>query len=303
MIEISVIIPTFGRPDALRRCLRALALSDFPNDQFEVVVVDDGSPRPLGSELAQFKNELNLVVIRQENAGAAAARNSGARQARGRYLAFTDDDCLPAPGWIRNLQAHLEAAPEAALGGLTNNAAPDNVYSSVRHLLAHHVYDTYVTDPSSVRFFGSNNFALAREPYEREGGFNEQFRPAYEDRDLCDRLIRRGVRFIYAPQAMVAHDRRMDLRSFLRQHAGYGRGAFIFYRRTERAGDGRRMFFLWRVMWAATTGARGWHRLVGPILVMLSQLAALFGFILSAGKGRGQRFVFAFCNRLGFRVG
>ena len=198
MIKVSVVIPTYGRADSLRDCVQALAASDFPRDEFEVIIVDDGSPKLVGPELAALRDRLDPVIIRQENAGAAAARNLGARHARGRYLAFTDDDCLPGPGWLRALVLRLESAPDIVVGGEITNAASDNTYSRVTHLLAHKVYARYDSDPSSIRFFGSANLAIAKDQFEKWGGFDAGLRPAYEDREFCERLFRHGIRFVRA---------------------------------------------------------------------------------------------------------
>ena len=91
-IEVSIVIPTYGRPDQLAACLDSLEALDYPRDRFEVIVVDDGSPQPL----PPYGGALRVTLVRQAHAGPAAARNTGAAASRGRWLAFTDDDCRPA---------------------------------------------------------------------------------------------------------------------------------------------------------------------------------------------------------------
>lgn len=282
MIEISVIIPAYGRPAALKNCLAALALSDFPPDEFEVIVVDDGSPDPVAPQLGEFTRIPKLTVIRQENGGQGAARNRGVRQACGRYLAFTDDDCLPEPAWLGAIHQRLASGGRCAVGGRTINAVAGNVNARVHHLVSTKAYWRYETDPSKILFLIGNNFALARELFEREGGYNKHLWPGYEDRELCDRLVRSGCRLIYAPEAVVAHDRTLTFSSFLAQHMEYGRGAFKYYRQYRgTAKQGERLFFF-RTMREAARESRGLNKLWAPLLVVLSQIAALTGLIYAA---------------------
>jgi glycosyltransferase involved in cell wall biosynthesis len=91
---VSVIIPCKGRPVALKRALRSVFAQTL--EDFEVIVVDDGSPEPLGQ--AALNRDPRLQFVRHEiNQGAAAARNSGIAAARGRYIAFLDSDDI----WLR----------------------------------------------------------------------------------------------------------------------------------------------------------------------------------------------------------
>src|SRR5438105_662716 len=93
---ISIVIPTHSRPVELVTCCQALCQQDYPRDRWEVIIVDDGSPQPLDDLLAPFREPLKLTLIRQAQCGPAMARNQGASYASGQYIAFTDDDCLPA---------------------------------------------------------------------------------------------------------------------------------------------------------------------------------------------------------------
>lgn len=284
MVKISVIIATYDRQDQIRKCLAALEASDFPRDEFEVIVVDDGSREANQLQLPEFSGAVQLVVIRQANAGAAAARNAGARSARGDFLAFLDDDCLPAENWVRAMYDRLARQPDCVAGGRTVNAAHNNVYARVSHLLTYKQFERYESDPASVRFLTSNNLAISKQKFLHDNhGFNEGLRPAYEDREFCDRLLQQtGHSLVYAPEAVVAHDRVMTLRSFVRQHIRYGRGAYSYHQvsRGRRAASGKRNLagFLVSVMGDAARGSRGADRLWAPILVGISQMASLIGF-------------------------
>src|SRR5690606_14249744 len=107
--DFSIVIPTFNRARQLAECLQAIASLEYPRESFEVIIVDDGGTVPAAPEIARMKPGFEITVLRQDRQGPAAARNSGARISRGRYLAFTDDDCLPEPGWLAALAASLQS--------------------------------------------------------------------------------------------------------------------------------------------------------------------------------------------------
>lgn len=239
--DVSVVVPTFDRPRRLALCLQALAAQDYPRDGFEVVVVNDGGSPP-EEAVAAARGRLALTLVHQENAGPAAARNRGAELARGRILAFTDDDCAPAPDWLRLLGDRVAADPECLVGGRTVNAMRDVPCAEASQLLVDYLYAHYgggARDGGNdgPRFFTSNNFALARDRFMELGGFDASFpRAAGEDRDFCDRWSLRGWRMRLVPEAVVHHSHDMGLRGYWRQHFAYGAAAYHFHRlRAQRA--------------------------------------------------------------------
>jgi GT2 family glycosyltransferase len=226
----SVIIPTYNRPRELRCCLRALSSLDYPRDRVEIIVVDDGDNVPVGPVVALSKDRLNIILVRQRHAGPAAARNTGAMRAEGEVLAFTDDDCAPAPDWLQRLAARLVDASDQAIGGKIINALRGNRYSVASQIVVDYLYRWYNTDHEQARFFSSNNVAMPAEAFHAIGGFDIGFtRAAGEDREFCDRLLYHGYRLVYAPEVLVYHLHLLTLGTFLRQHFRYGRGSFRFH--------------------------------------------------------------------------
>jgi GT2 family glycosyltransferase len=237
-IAYSVIVPTYQRRAALARCLDALAAQTIGRDRFEVIVVDDGSAEPPRDVVARAVASLDVRLIEQENAGPAAARNAGARAARGAYLVFTDDDCRPDAGWLRALDAMAERHPGCAIGGRVVNALGDGVYSSASQLLIEFLYDYFNVDESGGRFFITSNLALPAAEFHRIGGFDVSFPlAAAEDRDLCDRWREAGLAMVYCDDAIVHHEHALALGSFCRQHFNYGRGAYHLHRARARRGE------------------------------------------------------------------
>ena len=238
--EVTLVIPTYNRPQELASCLESLTRLRSPAGGFEVVVVDDGSDQPLDAVVRPFEEVLRLRLLRQANAGPGAARNAGTAAANGRFLAFTDDDCWPDPDWLYRLTGHLEHHPAHLVGGRTANRVTDNPYAAASQTIIDCVYAFYNAHPKNARVFASNNMAVARELLEDAGGFDTQaFRQASEDRELCDRWRHLGRRLSYVPEAKILHAHRLDFRSFCRQHFSYGRGAARYHRLRSRRRSGR----------------------------------------------------------------
>ena len=109
--EFTVVVPTIGRPRYLEGCLAALAALDYPRDRYEVVVVNDGGGGPTVDVIARFAEDLELRATEPARTGPSAARNAGAAAARGRFVAFTDDDCVPGTGWLAELERRARREP------------------------------------------------------------------------------------------------------------------------------------------------------------------------------------------------
>jgi cellulose synthase/poly-beta-1,6-N-acetylglucosamine synthase-like glycosyltransferase len=227
--KFSIIIATRSRPSQLDRCLRALAGLDYTRGRLEVIIVDDGSVQPLGAVVGPWRDRLEITLLGRPHAGPAAARNRGVDQARGEYLAFTDDDCCPAPDWLSRLAARFARTPDHAIGGRTMNALPANAYSTASQMLISYLYSYYNANPERAVFLTTNNLALPTAQLRAAGGLNPTYtRAAAEDCDLCDRWLQRGWGLTYAPEAVVYHAHALTLGTFVRQHLHYGRGAFQF---------------------------------------------------------------------------
>lgn len=227
----SIIIPTYQRSRQLASfCLPALAGLDYPRENFEVVLVDDGSESPPADLVDSFHSVIDIKLVQQRHRGPAVARNTGASKAKGKILAFTDDDCAPAPDWLQRLEDHFQKAEDAAVGGRTVNLLKHNRYAVASQLLIDYLYDHY-NSPDEAQLLTSNNLAMPAGLFRRIGGFDESFQLGGEDREICTRWLNYGYRMIYAAEARVFHAHHLSMRSFLRQHFKYGRGA-LRYRRT-----------------------------------------------------------------------
>lgn len=233
----SVIIPTYQRPKQLSTCLQSLANVRYPHNRFEVIVVDDGSETPLEDIIATFSKHIYITLITQPNAGPAVARNTGAKQAKGEFLAFTDDDCTLSPDWLSALSKQFVMTPCHIIGGKTINKLSHNPYSFTSQLIINILYQHYNACPGHARFFTSNNMAIPAKLLREVGGFHPDFRNA-EDRELCDRWLFNGYQMTYAPEAVVYHAHDLSFYGFCKQYFGHGRWAYHFHKIRSRRGSG-----------------------------------------------------------------
>ena len=234
--SISVIIPTFNRPSYLQQCLDSLAKQSDDPPAFEVIVVNDGGT-DVSAVIQDFPSLTGLRLIDQPNAGPAAARNHGARQASGEFLAFLDDDCTPLPDWVSFISLHAKAG--TLIGGKVINRLEHNLYAEACQTLIDYLYIHLAG--SSDLFFTSNNMVIAKDDFQRIGGFDTGFRTsAGEDRELCIRAERSGLTLIHIPDIRIGHSHDMDLLHFMRLHTKYGRATHTYREALSKLPQARR---------------------------------------------------------------
>ena len=281
--DVSIIVPTYGRPTQLRACLDGIARSDQSAHRVEVIVVHDG-PEETTALGDSVRDGVPLRQVTQPHRGPGAARNAGAAVARGRWLAFIDDDCIPSATWISALARALEAHPDRLLGGPVVNGLPDNPFATSTQLIAAYVTEYYAERRGSHRFFTTNNLAVCADRFRELGGFDTTIPSATaEDKEFCDRWRASGYQMGWVPEAAVHHFHHLSFRRFLRQHYNYGRGLLHFHRmRRKREGRGivpEPLAFYWNLLLYPLTArapGRGWRFV--PLL-MLSQIATGVGML------------------------
>lgn len=199
--EVTVILTTYDRPRPLREALASLRAQH--GVQFEVVVINDAGC-DVSEVIADFNVSLSLRYINlEQNSGSPAARNAGYRRARGRFIAYLDDDDLYLPDHLAHLAARLGCTPEVGLVYsdallLRERRAGDNSRSVERRVLAQD-YDhaTMLRDC----FIPPSSMMHRRECFERAGGFDETLRWCYDDWDF---LLRVGAQYIIERVAGVS---------------------------------------------------------------------------------------------------
>lgn len=211
-MRASIIIPAHNAEATLAECLKACLNQDHP--ALEVIVVDDGST----DATPRIAQEYPVHYIRQELSGPAAARNRGAQEAQGRFLVYTDADCVPARDWLGRL---LDGFDEdtVAVGGTYTNAERGNLLADFVH---EEIVMRHATFKDEVDFLGSFNVAYRQEAFASAGGFDESFKAASgEDNDLSYRLQALG-KLRFAPDARVAHHHPTRVGPYLRTQRRHG---------------------------------------------------------------------------------
>ena len=226
---ITVAVATLGRPDALARCLDAVAAQTVP--AHEVIVVDQAPSAE--ARAAASRDGLPAVrYLEQAQLGLAASRNLALREAGGTVLAVTDDDCAPDPGWLEAVTAAFARtpAPAAVTGPILplGERPPGTFVVSLRESRAPVDHEGRVL-PWAVGSGG--NFAGMTAVLRDCGGWDERLGAgspgqAAEDSDLNHRLLRRGLVVRYEPDAVVRHEwQTLARRLATRWSYGFGVGA------------------------------------------------------------------------------
>jgi peptidoglycan/xylan/chitin deacetylase (PgdA/CDA1 family)/glycosyltransferase involved in cell wall biosynthesis len=214
MLKLSVVIPTFNRRDVLERTLPALLAQDLPPQDYEVIIVMDGSTDGTAQLLREWKPKCTFSVLETPNRGPSAARNVGVEAAAGELVLFLDDDLICVPELLRlHCESHADGKPSVVHGPIS--IAPGSVNSVVRFHLERMYGDHYrslsptmeVCYPadlsSSIRVLAAlANSSMPRELLLACGGFDEKIRAA-EDLELGLRLWKMRVPFRFTPLAIA----------------------------------------------------------------------------------------------------
>lgn len=206
MNKLSVVIPTFNRLEKLQKCIAALGCQSCGADQFDVIVVVDGSADGTAEYLDTVSTPFGLEYHVQPNSGRSAARNLGAEKANGDYLVFLDDDIVATPELLaEHLRQQVATDGVIALGKII--LEPDGQLDWYARAFAHgwnrHYERLEGAVPSWLDLY-SGNFSMPRTTFLEAGGFS-RYLPKAEDIELGWRLGSAGARFVYAPAAAGIH--------------------------------------------------------------------------------------------------
>ncbi|MCU1406315.1 MAG: glycosyl transferase family 2 [Glaciihabitans sp.] len=190
---ISVVIPTRNRNDLLSTCLSRLAPGSqtLPADRYEVIVTDDGGSTSAKDLIA--KRFPWAVWLAGPRRGPAANRNNGASHAKGGWLAFTDDDCVPESEWLMAFERARRTDTKVLEGKTTCRIGVKSaLFEAPINLTGGKLW--------------SCNFLMRREAFWQLGGFDENFPlPHLEDVDLYTRILKAGLAVHFVPTAVVDH--------------------------------------------------------------------------------------------------
>ncbi len=217
----SIIVPVYNGAATIERCLDALLHQTISVEQYEVIVVDDGSSDATVERVRAWMArhpELRVIIAQQQNAGPAAARNLGVAHAQAELLLFTDADCAPLPHWIEAigrpfgslpLREFGEAQPPKQSGQLI--AGSKGTYVTEQSaLVAQFVQVEYEERYARMKlqpqidFIDTYSAAYRRDIFIANDGFDSSFQIA-EDQDLSFRLVAQGYQLRFVAEAEVEH--------------------------------------------------------------------------------------------------
>lgn len=212
-MPISIIIPTYNGAKRIGKCLEALAQQDYQND-YEILVVDDGSKDNTAALIEEKYPQVKLM--RQENAGPAAARNNGAQHASGDIILFTDDDCIPVTDWLLQMLKPFENPAVVAVKGAYLTKQPQLIARFVQ--LEYEDKYRLLEKESYIDFIDTYSAAFRQEVFIKYGGYDSSFPVACaEDVELSYRMSYAGEKMVFQPKAQVYHTHPDTLMNYLKK--------------------------------------------------------------------------------------
>lgn len=197
-MKISVVIPTYNRPNLLLKCLESLERQNLHKDDYEVIVVSDGPDLNTRKAIKSWlmRTDLNAEYLPgQEKKGPAAARNRGWINARAPLIAFTDDDCLADKNWLSSFLQHYNMEKIIAYTGATQVPLPEKPNDFALNL-----------SKLSNADFITANCACTKEALYKVDGFDERFKMAWrEDSDLQFKFIDQNIPILKINTAVIVH--------------------------------------------------------------------------------------------------
>ncbi len=206
MRSVSIIIPTYARPELDPGLVQALADQTYAGP-VQVIVVDNNAEPTV-------KVPENWISVHEPTPGSYAARNAGVAAATGDVLAFTDDDCCPDPSWLERAVAALARNPRSAIGGrvrLTTRPSPSAAESYEK------MFDLQQRRFVASGFAATANLVVEADDFARVGRFDASLFSG-GDVEWGRRAGLSGVTIIYADDVLVLHRARRTTREVLRKH-------------------------------------------------------------------------------------
>ena len=228
--DVSVIIVTYNRLNHLRNCLEALRTQTLANDRYEVIVVDDGSSDGTRDYLQKLSwpDGPAYRYFLEGHKGLVAARNFGVSRAGGKIISFTDDDCIPEPGWLEKVLETFGDDERVGVVGAVTKPVFRNRWFRPMNAFLHNSQQKQISLVNGevglvgLRPFSGCNLHIERSLFIEMNGFNEKIQPS-EDIDFMYRYLNRGGVAANRQDMYVEHYERDDLRSMFRRWFSFGK--------------------------------------------------------------------------------
>lgn len=230
---VSVIIPVLNGHKLIGECIESIINQDYPKDNFEVIVVDNGSTDGTIDIVKNFqKDNKNINLYHQKIKSSYAARNLGMVQSKGNILVFTDADCITDKYWLSNIVRYFS---DKSVGGVAGEILPyskDNIVE--KYAITEEILSQKRTFNSKfLPYAQTANAAYRSELISQIGYFDEVISGG--DADYSWRMqLQTSYKIVYAQNAIVLHKHRTDLKGLFKQRFKHGYG-FVLIRNKYKA--------------------------------------------------------------------
>ena len=208
-IFVSVIIPTYDDWNRLKKCLTALSNQTYPKEKFEVIIVNNHPT----DNIPEFIKCYRYKIYREKKRGSYSARNKGLSKAKGDVIAFTDSDCIPDFLWLEKAVSRFNEGCQRLAGNI-------NIFPRSKRPKIAELYDmTFGFDQEIASKTGlsvtANMFALSS-LFKKYGTFNDSLFSG-GDTEWSRRLVRQDINIVYAPEVIVCHPARENLKDLFKK--------------------------------------------------------------------------------------
>jgi len=212
LLTFSVIIPFFNRWNELQLCLDALEKQSLSSNEFEIIVVNNASTIEMPVDM---KMPENSRIEYEPQPGSYAARNHGAKFATGKFLAFTDSDCIPDQDWLKNAKTLFENSGCDSIGGEIEIFRADD---GNKHAYIYEKYYAFKQKEWVPKGHSCTaNHLVTRSVFEKVKGFDTSLKSG-GDWEFSSRCVKKGYEMKYGGNVVVRHPARRNIKAMLKKH-------------------------------------------------------------------------------------
>lgn len=228
---VSIIIPVYNDVERLKKCLAALEKQTYPQDLYEIIVVDNASDESI-AEVVNGYHQASTIYEAQP--GSYAARNKGISIAKGEIFAFTDSDCIPAADWIENGVTALKNNPDCSIIG----GRIKLFFRDPSRLTAVELYEDLTAFPQQIHIQRDNftttaNLFTYKTIFDKVGKFNHKLKSG-GDREWCQLAYQQGYDIKYAEKVIIFHPARYSFQQIYYRNLRVAGGKVDLYREKHK---------------------------------------------------------------------
>jgi glycosyltransferase involved in cell wall biosynthesis len=227
-MKFSIIVPVYNRPDEMKELLESIEKQDYSD--FELVVIEDGSTVTSENLCAEYNQKFPVSYFFKENEGPSIGRNYGAERTKGKYLIFTDSDCILPSNYLSTIASKITNDVQG-YGG-PDESHPD--FNDMQKAISYSMTSTLTTGGIRGRkktekdyVLRSFNMIILKEAFLEMGGFPTTKLHPGEDTIFGIDFLNAGYKTKIIPEAHVYHKRRNSIKSFYKQIFNFGKVRYL----------------------------------------------------------------------------